>query len=154
MSINLAEETVHALNRAAAAAARDGAQTVEPRHLLAGVLSHREPAVVDVVERLGLDLDDVPEGFAELPVTHENHIPFSPSSHKALADAVEVSTTHGSPATTGVHLLLGVAAVGDPASNRVLAAWGLEASALRRELAREAATATGSDGDAAAVCPR
>lgn len=143
MSINLAEEAVHALNRAAAAAARDGARTVEPRHLLAGVLSHREPAVVDLVERLGLDLDDVPEGFADLPVTHENHIPFSASSHEALADAVEVGSAHGSAATTGVHLLLGVAAVGDPESDRVLSAWGLEASALRRELAQEAAkTAT------------
>lgn len=136
MSIQLAEEAVHALNRAAAAAARDGAATVEPRHILAGVLSHGEPALVRVAERLGLAFEDLPDGFADLPVTHENHIPFSASSHEALAAAVEFSSAHGREVTTGVHLLLGVAGVGDPESDRVLAAWGLEAAALRRELAR------------------
>lgn len=136
MSIQLAEEAVHALNRAAAAAAKDGAPTVEPRHILAGVLSHGEPALLRVAERLGLALDDLPDGFADLPVTHENHIPFSASSHAALAEAVEFSSAGGREATTGVHLLLGVAGVGDPESDRVLADWGLDATALRRELAR------------------
>lgn len=154
MSIQLAEEAVHALNRAAAAAARDGAETVEPRHVLAGVLSHGEPALLRVADRLGLEFDDLPDGFADLPVTHENHIPFSASSHEALAAAVEFSSTHGQEATNGVHLLLGVAGVGDPESDRVLAAWGLEATALRRELARTPATtldeagATSTDANA------
>lgn len=146
MSIQLAEEAVHALNRAAAAAARDGTPTVEPRHILAGVVSHGEPALLRVAERLGLEIGDLPDGFADLPVTHENHIPFSSSSHEALAAAVEFSSAHGRPATTGVHLLLGVAGVGDPESDRVLAAWGLEASALSRELAQPPAPTSGTEG--------
>lgn len=148
MSIQLAEEAVHALNRAAAAAARDGAATVEPRHVLAGVLSHGEPALLRVADRLGLEFDDLPDGFADLPVTHENHIPFSASSHEALAAAVEFSSTHGPEATNGVHLLLGVAGVGDPESDRVLADWGLEEPALRRELARKPTTTLDGAGAA------
>jgi len=145
MSIQLAEEAVHALNRAAAAAARDGAQAVEPRHILAGVASHGEPALLRAVERLGLEIGDLPDDFTNLPVTHENHIPFSPSSHAALAAAVEFSSARGCPATTGVHLLLGVAGAGDPESDRVLAAWGLEATALSRELAQPPTTAADDD---------
>lgn len=145
MSIQLAEEAVHALNRAAAAAARDGAPAVEPRHILAGVVSHGEPALLHVVERLGLEMGDLPDSFADLPVTHENHIPFSSSSHAALAAAVEFSSSRGWPATAGVHLLLGVAGVGDPESDRVLAAWGLEATALSRELAQPPAPTSDDD---------
>ncbi len=141
MSVNLAEDAVHALNRAAAAAARDDAAMVEPRHLLAGVASQRDPSLTETVRRLNLDLDDLPAGFCDLPVTHENHIPFSPASHEALAAAVEVSAAGGdSSATTGVHLLLGVARAGDPESQRVLAEWGLDEERLERELAPKPAT--------------
>lgn len=136
MSINLAEDAVHALNRAAAAAARDGAGTVEPRHLLAGVASQRDPALVEVVQRLDLDWDDLPARLRNLPVTHKNHIPFSPASHEALAAAVQVAGETGG-ATTGAHLLLAVAAADDGDVRRVLAEWGLEEARLRRELTEE-----------------
>ena len=133
----MAEDAVHALNRAAAAAARDDAGLVEPRHLLAGVVSQRDPALVEFVQRMGLDLDDLPAVLRDLPVTHENHIPFSSDAHEALAAAVETSEADKAPATTTTHVLLGVARVADPESRNVLADWGLEEARLRRELAAD-----------------
>lgn len=136
MSVNLAEEAVHALNRAAAAAARNGADLVEPRHLLAGVASQRDPALVEFVRRADLDLDDLPAALRDLPVTHENHIPFSAASQKVLAAAVELAATAGAP-TASVHLLLAVADSDDQESTRVLAEWGLEEARLRAVVAAE-----------------
>lgn len=134
MSVNLAEDAVHALNRAAAAAARDDAGLVEPRHLLAGVASQRDPALAELVRRADLDLDDLPSALRDLPVTHENHIPFSSASQDVLAAAVDLGATTGAP-TASVHLLLAVADADDQESQRVLADWGLEAARLRAVLA-------------------
>lgn len=137
MSVNLAEDAVHALNRAAAAAARDGAGLVEPRHLLAGVASQGDPALADLVRRVGLDLGDLPAALRDLPVTHENHIPFSAASQDVLAAAVELAATTGAP-TACAHLLLAVAGGGHQETQRVLAEWGLETARLRAALDAEA----------------
>ncbi len=136
MSINLADDAIHALNRSAAAAARDGADAVEPPHILAGVLSQGDSALRDACRRLGLEVDDLPPPMLNLPVTYENHLPFTPSSHEVLAAAVAASSSCGHPTTTSVHLLLGVARNGDPETARVLSDWGLMAGDLERELQR------------------
>ena len=137
MSVNLAEDAVHALNRSAAAAARDGAALVEPRHLLAGVASQRDPALAEFVRRADLDLDDLPSTLRDLPATHENHIPFSAASQDVLAAAVELGATTGAP-TASVHLLIAVAGADDQESQRALADWGLEEARLRAVLAADA----------------
>lgn len=137
MTINLSEDAVHALNRSAAAAAREGAEAVTPHHVLAGVLSERDPALLEVLAGLGLETDDLPPDLLDLPSTYEGHLPFAPESHAVLAAAVESAAAGGPTATTSAHLLLGVARAADPQSAKVLARWGLQADALARALAAD-----------------
>jgi len=139
MTINLSEDAVHALNRSAAAAAREGAEAVTPRHVLAGVLSERDPALLNVLASLGLKTGDLPPDLLDLPSTYEGHLPFTPESHAVLAAAVESAAEESeragrSAATTSAHLLLGVARAADPQSSEELARWGLREKALASAL--------------------
>ena len=95
MSINLSEDAVHALNRSAAAAARDGEEAVAPIHVLAGCLSEKHGTLVDALEGIGLATEDLPSELLDLPRTYEGHLPFTPESHDALAAAVEFGESRG-----------------------------------------------------------
>ncbi len=140
MSINLSEDAVHALNRSAAAAARDRHEAVAPIHLLAGVLSEKDAALLEALQGMGLSLDDLPPELLNLPRTYEGHLPFTPESHDALTTAVEFAADHGGGATTSTHLLLGVARTGVPACSQLLDEWGFSAEALAQQLASQAET--------------
>lgn len=135
MSINLSEDAVHALNRSAAAAARDGDEAVAPIHILAGVVSERDPALLAAVQGIGLSLEDLPPDLLDAPATYGGHLPFTPESHQALAAAVEFAGDHGGSATTSAHLLLGVAQTRPPDCSEALDGWGLEADQLAGRLA-------------------
>ncbi len=147
MAINLAEDAVHALNRAAAAAAREGAEATTPRHILAGALSQRDRALLAVLAELSLDLEALPEPMRDAPETYEGHLPFTPSAHKVLAAAIEVGTAGGHRATASSHLLLGVARAGDEEVRAVLEAWGMREDALAAALAAHPERARPGDGD-------
>lgn len=134
MSINLSEDAVHALNRSAAAAARDGEEAVAPIHVLAGVLSENDPALLAALEGIGLTADDLPPDLLDLPRTYEGHLPFTPDSHEVLAAAVEFGESRGGPTTSG-HLLLGVARTRAPDCSETLDGWGLDPEALAKQLA-------------------
>lgn len=146
MTINLAEDAVHALNRAAAAAAREGAEATAPRHILAGALSQRDGALLAALAELSLDLEALPEPMRDAPETYGGHLPFTPSAHEVLAAAIEASTAGRHPATASAHLLLGVARVGDEDARTVLEEWGMKEDALAAVLAAQ----PGRDDDKAA----
>lgn len=133
MAINLTEDAVHALNRAAAAAARDDREAVAPGHILAGAISQRDPALVEALDRLSLDIDALPEHIRDAPEVYGGHLPFTPDAHEVLAAAIE-SAGPGNP-TASAHLLVGVARTGDDESRSVLEGWGMNEDALATALA-------------------
>lgn len=135
MSINLSEDAVHALNRSAAAAARDGDEAVAPIHVLAGVLSEQDADLLAAVQGIGLSLEEAPQELVDAPATYGGHLPFTPEAHEALATAVEFAGNHGEGATTSAHLLLGVAQRRPADCAEALDGWGLEAESLARWLA-------------------
>lgn len=137
MAINLAEDAVHALNRAAAVAAREGGESIAPRHILAGALSQRDPALLDALTELELDLEALAEPMRDAPETYEGHLPFTQPGHEVLAAAIEAGSATGADATGSAHLLLGVAKAGDDESRAVLREWGLEEDALAAALTAE-----------------
>ena len=134
MAINLADDAVHALNRAAAAAAREGAEAIAPRHTLAGVISQADPRLLDIFERLDLDPEALPEPMRDLPETYEGHLPFTPAAQEVLGLAVEAASATEDGATTSAHLLLGVARAGGLRSSASLREWGLDPDALAAAL--------------------
>ena len=137
MAINLAEDAVHALNRAAAVAAREGGESIAPRHILAGAISQRDPVLLDALTELDLEVEALPEPMRNAPETYEGHLPFTLEGHEALAAAIEASSATGADATGSSHLLLGVAKTGDDESRAVLEEWGLEEDALAAALTAE-----------------
>lgn len=137
MSINLADDAVHALNRASAAAAREGADAITPHNILAGVVSQRAPDLLGVLGRLGLELAALPEDMRDLPETYHGHLPFTPDAHEVLAAAVAAASESGGGATTSGHLLLGVSRAGDAPSRQVVEEWGLAEDALAAALAAQ-----------------
>ena len=143
MTINLAEDAIHALNRAAAVAAREGAEATTPRHILAGAVSQRDPALLDALAELSLDVDALPEPMRDAPETYGGHLPFTPPAHEVLAAAIEASTAAGHDTTGSAHLLVGVATVGDEESRSVLEEWGMDGDALAAALA----ALTGDDAE-------
>ena len=151
MAINLAEDAVHALNRAAAVAAREGGESIAPRHILAGALSQRDPELLDALGALGLDLEALPEPMRDAPETYGGHIPFTPEGHEVLAAAIEASSATGNEATGSSHLLLGVANAGDDESRAVLREWGLEEDALAAALTAEPSDDSDSGSATSAV---
>lgn len=144
MSINLADDAIHALNRASAAAAREGREAITPIDILAGSVSQRDPRLLEILDRLGLELESLPEEMRDLPETYHGHLPFTPDSHEVLAAAVTAADESGSVATTSGHLLLGVARAGDVAAQKALQEWGLDADALAAALAPQPADGSGT----------
>ena len=130
MAINLAEHAIHALNRAAAVAAREGSEATAPRHILAGVLSQCDPDLLKALAVLSLDLDALPEAMRNAPETYGGHLPFTPPAHEVLAAAIEASSAAGNDATGSAYLLVGVATAGDEESRAVLEEWGMDGAAL------------------------
>ena len=147
MAINLADDAVHALNRAAAAAAREGAEAVAPRHTLAGVISQADPGLFAILRQLDLDPDALPGPMRDLPETYEGHLPFTPAAHEVLGVAVAAASTTEDGATTSAHLLLGVARAGGPHSSASLREWGLDPDALAAVLAAETGPAEADHDD-------
>ncbi len=133
MTINLADDATHALNRAAAGAARDQSDAIEPRHIFAGVISQNDPALARLLERMELDAEALPESVRTLPETYHGHLPFTADSHDVLAAAVDAASRSGQ-ATSGIHLLQGVLAAGPAELRERLHAWGMSDDALDRAM--------------------
>ena len=149
MAINLADDAVHALNRAAAVAAREGAEATTPRHILAGAISQRDPALLEALADLALDPEALPEAMRDAPQTYEGHLPFTPPAQEVLGAAIEASGAAGQAATTSAYLLLGVAQVGDEEARAVLEGWGMKGDALAAALASHAESDRTGHGDRA-----
>ena len=132
MAINLTEDAVHALNRAAAAAAREDKDAIAPGHILAGAISQRDPALLEALDQLALDIESLPEHIRNAPEVYGGHLPFTPDAHEVLAAAIE-SAGPGNP-TASAHLLVGVAKAGDGESRGVLEGWGMKSDALAATL--------------------
>ena len=153
MSINLADDAIHALNRASAAAAREGTEAITPTDILAGTVSQRDPRLLEILDQLEIDLESLPEQMRDLPETYHGHLPFTPDSHEVLAAAVTAADESGSGATTSGHLLLGVARAGDATAREALQAWGLEAAALADALAATLAPQPADDSGTVSATP-
>ena len=137
MAINLTEDAVHALNRAAAAAAREGSEAITPGHILAGAISQRDPVLLQALDELALDIETLPEHLRSAPEVYGGHLPFTPAAHEVLAAAIE--SAPAGHATGSAHLLLGVARAGDEESRCVLEEWGMKEDALTAALAPQPA---------------
>ena len=152
MSINLADDAIHALNRASAAAARKGTEAITPTDILAGSVSQRDPRLLEILDRLGLELESLPEELRDLPETYQGHLPFTPDSHEVLAAAVTAAES-GNGATTSGHLLLGVARAGDMGARKTLEEWGLDADAFGDALAAALAPQPADGPDPVSATP-
>ena len=153
MAISLEDDAVHALNRAAAAAAREGGEAIAPRHVLAGVISQADPNLLDILAQLDLDPETLSKLLRNLPETYEGHLPFTPAAHEVLAVAVKAASAAEPGATTCAHLLLGVARKGGPRSSAALHEWGLNANTLATVLAPQPALETPGHDDAMPPAP-
>lgn len=153
MAISLEDDAVHALNRAAAAAAREGGEAIAPRHVLAGVISQADPNLLDILAQLDLDPETLSKSLRNLPETYEGHLPFTPAAHEVLAVAVKAASAAEPGATTCAHLLLGVARKGGPQSSAALHEWGLNANTLATVLAPQPALETPGHDDAMPPAP-
>ncbi len=142
MAINLTADAVHALNRAAAAAAREGSEAIAPGHILAGAISQRDPSLIEALDRLALDIEALPEHLRDAPEVYGGHLPFTPDAHEVLTAAIE-SAGPDNP-TASAHLLVGVVKVGDEESRGVLEDWGVREDALTAALATPPADAPAS----------
>ena len=132
MAISLTEDAVHALNRAAAAAAREDMDAIAPGHILAGAISQRDPVLLEALDQLTLDVESLPEHLRDAPEVYGGHLPFTPDAHEVLAAAIE-SAGPGNP-TASAHLLVGVAKAGDEESRGMLEGWGMREDALTTAL--------------------
>ena len=142
MAINLTADAVHALNRAAAAAAREDSEAIAPGHILAGAISQRDPSLIEALDRLALDIEALPEHLRDAPEVYGGHLPFTPDAHEVLTAAIE-SAGPDNP-TASAHLLVGVVKVGDEESRGVLEDWGVREDALTAALATPPADAPAS----------
>ncbi|MGI9626515.1 MAG: Clp protease N-terminal domain-containing protein [Longimicrobiales bacterium] len=122
------------MNRAAAAAARDGVEAVEPKHILAGVLSEGDPVFQEILGRLDLPLAALPSGFTDAPGTYEGHLPYTPPSHDLLTAAVDFMTAHQHGGVSSVHLFVGALSVGDPQIDAALEPWDLDGGRFEDEV--------------------
>ncbi len=145
MAINLTDDAVHALNRAAAVAAREDEEAITPRHVLAGVLSQRDSALLDILGELSLEIDALPEPMRDAPSTYGGHLPFTPPAHEVLAAAIESSTADGQAATDSTYLALGVAKARDAEVHAVLEQWGMDAADFAAALKKRSADGQGGD---------
>ena len=153
MAINLADDAVHALNRAAAAAARNGGEAIAPLDILAGTISQGDTVLLAILEQLGLDPATLPRPMRDVPETYEGHLPFTPPAHEVLAAALEAASGSEEGAITSAHLLLGVAQVNGPRSSDVLGRWGLNTSALASALVALPEKEEAGDDDPVPVPP-
>ncbi len=146
MNINLLDDALHALNRAAAAAARVGQEAVAPEHILAGVLSEGGTAFEDLCDRLELDIELLSEDLRFVPSTYEGHLPFTEASHAVLAAAVNHSQTHLHDGVTSLHLFLGLLRAAGSDVQTALKPWNVDAEDVADEVNR-AFAAVGGDED-------
>jgi len=136
MNINLLDDAVHALNRSAAAAARDGLDTVEPKHILAGVISEKDSVFEDACDALDLPTSSLPKSYSDVPSTYEGHLPFSEGSHDVLTAAVDFASDKGHDGVTSLHLFVGLAQTQDAAVHGAIEDWNLDLDALLAEVDR------------------
>ena len=148
MNINLLDDALHALNRAAAQAALQGLEAVEPIHILAGVLSEGAAALEETLGRLGVSPADVSPELLDAPATYEGHLPYASPSHDVLTVAVDSATDWGHEGVTSLHLLHGLIQTRDGEVARALAVWDLDGDRLAEEIQRAAPQTASSDSPA------
>lgn len=134
MNINLLDDALHALNRAAAVAARAGHDAVAPAHILAGVISEAAPAFEEMCKRLELDPQALPERLRDAPPTYEGHLPFTDASHRVLTIAVDHGQAEGHDGVTSLHLFLGLLRSGLPEVDEALTDWPVDSGDVEEEL--------------------
>ncbi|NNF26804.1 MAG: hypothetical protein HKN73_06280 [Gemmatimonadetes bacterium] len=142
MKINLLDDALHALNRAAAVAARSGHDAVAPDHILAGVLSEATPAFQEMCTRLELDPQVLDEGLRDAPPTYEGHLPFTEASHRVLTVAVDHAQMQGHEGVTSLHLFLGLLRSGLPEVDQGLDGWAVDSGDVANEIDNSLAGAT------------
>ena len=150
MNINLLDDALHALNRAAAVAARAGQEAVAPDHILAGVISEAAPAFEDMCKRLELDPELLSEPLRDAPPTYEGHLPFTEASHRVLTVAVDHAQAQGHEGVTSLHLFLGLLRTGAPEVTDALEGWSVDGDDVAGEIEDSlAGTASEADEDQA-----
>ena len=147
MNINLLDDALHALNRAAAVAAREGYEAVSPEHILAGVISESAPGFREMCDRLDLDPEQLADDLRDAPPTYEGHLPFTEASHRVLTIAVEHAQNGGHDGVTSSHLFLGLLRGGLPEVNRKLDGWAVDGDEVASAIDEAVAGATADGGE-------
>ena len=113
-----------------------GSRTLEPEHVLLGLLDEGTGLVSRVLARTGVGLDDVRGDIVRRlavgdPVSESDEIPFSGSSTRVVQYAVEEADRLLHHEVSTEHLLLGLLREGHSIAADVLAARGARIDAVR-----------------------
>src|SRR5438094_300461 len=114
---------------------------VGTEHLLLGIIKLGEGLAVEVLRRLGLNLDAIKSEIEKHIGTGPDqrmlgHITYTPRVKKVLALAAKASTSLNHKYVGAEHILLGLIEEGDGVAARVLQHFNVESARLRQEIVK------------------
>ncbi|MDR1665722.1 MAG: NDP-hexose 4-ketoreductase, partial [Puniceicoccales bacterium] len=116
---------------------------VGTEHLLLGLLELGQGVAVNILQRLGLDVDTVREALQKnmgAPVPEsvtESDIPFTPRVKRALLLAAKEARALGHPYIGTEHILLGLLQEGEGLAAKILKTLAVDVETCRREILSE-----------------
>ncbi len=130
------------LELARAEAPRHQHNFVGTEHILLGLLKLENGVVPSVLQRMGLDREDVAQRvekwISPWPCKKmRSHLPYTPRVKKALRMAVQESKAWRHDCISAEHILLGLLLEGDGVAGRVLKNLGVNIQTARHEILRE-----------------
>lgn len=123
-------------------AVRLGHNFVGTEHLLLGLIRLRQGVAVNVLKRMGLDIDSVRSGVERQVGTGPDqnqigNIPYPPRVKKVLALAGKEAKALNHTYVGTEHILLGLRREGEGVAGRVLKSFGVDLSQTRHEILKE-----------------
>src|SRR4029077_20009186 len=115
---------------------------VETEHLLLGLIKLGQGVAVNVLHKMGLDLErvrmEVEKYVGSHPATNMiGNIPSTPRVKKVLVLAAKEARALNHPYVGTEHILLGLVLEGDGVASRVLKSLGMDTEKTRLEILRE-----------------
>lgn len=139
MQIRFNDDVRNSTAAARAAAAREGAVEIEPRHLLLGLLRGSESGTERVLMASGIDVytlrGQIENELAPSPASiARSEIPYTTAAQRVIGSSMDEARLFGAIQVGSEHLLLGILRLGGPAAD-VLLGMGLTLERLRRQIA-------------------
>ena len=120
-------------------AAQAGSPTIEPPHLLLGLIRGAEGRKGRLFESFGVSLADARRGITSATgdaatIPSHIHIPFGKAARIVLRAAVEEADALGHDSIAMAHFALGILREDDPVAASILSARGMRLRTLRRDI--------------------